>query len=176
VQGIVDIKEMTCAEKYARILVHTKLLETFVPSFLGKHLGDNAIMELRRKWGKVVDPIPDNASDETMYEIGYRNWIRQWGDAVNFVRDKLGEEGVEQFTRADIDALKKENSGPALMLLKLARAFSPSYAFPLTAKQSEEISSKSRLAQFRQRYKRFPTLGMKVDVVTDDNGYWKIAL
>lgn len=23
---------------------------------------------------------------------------------------------------------------------------------------------------------RFPALGMKVDVVTDDNGYWKIAL
>ena len=41
---------------------------------------------------------------------------------------------------------------------------------------SEEISPKSRLAQFKQRYKRFPTLGMKVDVVTDDNGYWKIAL
>jgi hypothetical protein len=42
--------------------------------------------------------------------------------------------------------------------------------------QSNEISSKSRLAQFKQRYKRFPTLGMKVDVVTDNNGYWKIAL
>jgi hypothetical protein len=41
---------------------------------------------------------------------------------------------------------------------------------------SEEISPKSRLAQFKQHYKRFPTLGMKVDVVTDDNGYWKIAL
>jgi hypothetical protein len=42
--------------------------------------------------------------------------------------------------------------------------------------QSEEISSKSKLAQFKQRYKRFPALGMKVDVVTDDNGYWKIAV
>lgn len=40
----------------------------------------------------------------------------------------------------------------------------------------EEISPKSRLAQFKQRYKRFPTIGMKVDVVTDDNGYWKVAL
>ena len=40
----------------------------------------------------------------------------------------------------------------------------------------EEISSKSRLAQFKQRYKQFPKAGLKVDVVTDDNGYWKIAL
>ena len=45
-----------------------------------------------------------------------------------------------------------------------------------TKPQGEEISSKSRLAQFKQRYKRFPALGMKVDVATDDNGYWKIAL
>ena len=42
--------------------------------------------------------------------------------------------------------------------------------------QSDEISPKSRLAQFKQHYKRFPTIGMKVDVVTDENGYWKIAL
>ena len=41
---------------------------------------------------------------------------------------------------------------------------------------AEEISPKSRLAQFKQHYKRFPKIGMKVDVVTDDNGYWKIAL
>jgi hypothetical protein len=46
------------------------------------------------------------------------------------------------------------------------------FSKPLT----EEISSKSKLPQFKQRYKRFPTLGMKVDVVTDDNGYWKTAL
>jgi len=45
-----------------------------------------------------------------------------------------------------------------------------------TKPQSDEISSKSRLAQFKQRYKRFPALGMKVEVVTDDNGYWKIDL
>jgi len=32
------------------------------------------------------------------------------------------------------------------------------------------------ISQFKQHYKRFPTIGMKVDVVTDENGYWKIAL
>jgi hypothetical protein len=41
---------------------------------------------------------------------------------------------------------------------------------------SEEISPKSKLARFKLRYKRFPTLGIKIDVVTDDNGYWKKAL
>ena len=42
--------------------------------------------------------------------------------------------------------------------------------------QGEEISPKSRLAQFKQRYKQFPKLGLKVDVVTDENGYRKVAL
>jgi hypothetical protein len=42
--------------------------------------------------------------------------------------------------------------------------------------QSNEISPKSRLAQFKQRYKRFPALGMKVDIETDDSGYWKIVI
>ena len=41
---------------------------------------------------------------------------------------------------------------------------------------SEEISPKSRLAQFKQHYKQFPKVGLKVDVLTDENGYWKIAL
>ena len=42
--------------------------------------------------------------------------------------------------------------------------------------QGSEISPKSKLAQFKQRYKQFPKTGLKVDVVTDENGYWKIAL
>jgi hypothetical protein len=42
--------------------------------------------------------------------------------------------------------------------------------------QNHEISSKSKLARFNIRYKHFPKLGMKVDVETDENGYWKIIL
>ena len=42
--------------------------------------------------------------------------------------------------------------------------------------QSDSISPKSRLAQFKEKYKQFPKTGMKVDIVTDENGYWKIAL
>ena len=37
--------------------------------------------------------------------------------------------------------------------------------------QGDEISPIGRLAQFKQHYKQFPKVGLKVDVVTDDNGY-----
>ncbi|HKM77262.1 MAG TPA: hypothetical protein VJZ32_12685 [Candidatus Bathyarchaeia archaeon] len=41
---------------------------------------------------------------------------------------------------------------------------------------SKQISPKSRLAQFKQRYKQFPKIGMKVDVLANDAGYWKLDL
>jgi hypothetical protein len=90
---------------------------------------------LKSAWEKVVEPVPDNASDETKYEIVYHNWIRQWESVFNLIRTQLGEEDVEEFTRADVNALKKENSGPALLLLKVMQVLSPSFAFSLTAKQ-----------------------------------------
>ena len=39
-----------------------------------------------------------------------------------------------------------------------------------------EISPKNKLAQFKHRYKQFPKLGMRLDVVMDENGYLKIAV
>ena len=132
---MVKIKDMPFAEKYAHALEYTKLLETFVPTLLRKHLGDKAVMELKSRWEKVVEPIPNNASDETKYEVTYRNWVRQWEGAFNLIRAQLGEEGVEEFTHADINTLKKENSSPALLLLKVLQALSPSFAFSLTSKQ-----------------------------------------
>ena len=40
----------------------------------------------------------------------------------------------------------------------------------------EQLQHKAKVSDFKQRYKQFPKLGMKVDVVTDENGYCKIAL
>jgi len=48
--------------------------------------------------------------------------------------------------------------------------------YPELLATKTEISSKSKLAQFKQRYKSWPKDGMKVGVETDENGYWKIAL
>ncbi len=132
---MVKIIEMPFSEKYTHALEYTKLLQTFFPPLLRKHLGDTAIIALQSTWRKVVEPILDGASDEAKYEIAYHNWIRQWESAFNIIRDQLGEEGVEEFKRADVNVLEKENSGPALLLLKVMQALSPSYAFSLTAKQ-----------------------------------------
>jgi len=39
---------------------------------------------------------------------------------------------------------------------------------------TKQITAKTVMAQFKHRYKQFPKVGMKGDVVTDANGYWKM--
>jgi len=41
---------------------------------------------------------------------------------------------------------------------------------------SKEISAKSNLAQFKQRYEQFPKIGMQVDVIANNEGFWKLDL
>lgn len=41
---------------------------------------------------------------------------------------------------------------------------------------SKEISAKSNLAQFKERYEQFPKIGMLVDVVANAEGFWKLDL
>jgi hypothetical protein len=39
---------------------------------------------------------------------------------------------------------------------------------------TKQITSKTIMAQFKLRYKQLPKSGVKVDVVTDANGFWKM--
>lgn len=54
---------------------------------------------------------------------------------LSFIRKRLGEDGIEQLKRADVEALKRENASPALLLLRLVRIVSPGLAFSMIAKQ-----------------------------------------
>ena len=47
----------------------------------------------------------------------------------------MGEDGIEKLKLANVEALKKETAGPALLLLKLVRAISPGSAFIVINKQ-----------------------------------------
>jgi len=53
----------------------------------------------------------------------------------NFIRKQLGEDGIEQLKRADVEALKRQIPGPALFLLRLVRAISLGSAFKMIANQ-----------------------------------------
>jgi len=79
--------------------------------------------------------ISEDMSYEQKYEIAFGNWVRKEGSALNFVRDNLGDKGVEGFRNNELEALKRKESGPALYLLKLIKILSPQAAFRLFAKQ-----------------------------------------
>jgi hypothetical protein len=132
---MVKIKEMPYREKYENVLDTMKLDDSFFRSFVQESLGDQAVIELEKIWQEGIKPIPPDASFEKKYEIVYSNWV--WGgkSVFAFVRKRLGEDGIEQVKRGYVRMLKQENTGPALFMLGLIRAFSPSSAFMMIGKQ-----------------------------------------
>jgi len=127
-----EVKEMPYEEKYAQVIDNMKLDETFILTLVQKHLGDQAVAELKTIWQEGAKPIPEGASFEEKYEIAYSNWIWMAKSAYSFIRKQMGEEGIKEFERAEVEALKRKNAGPALFLLGLIRAFSPGSAFTMT--------------------------------------------
>jgi hypothetical protein len=132
---MMKVKEMPYSEKYAKVIDNMKFDETFILPFVLKHLGDQAVSLFKETWLKGVKPIPESASFEEKYEIAYSNWIWMVKNAYSFIRNQLGEDGIKKFERAEIEALKRKNAGPALLLLKFVRLFSAGTAFTMTAKQ-----------------------------------------
>ena len=132
---MVKIKEMPYNEKLASVLDSIKLEESFIPSFVRKSLSEKSVDRIREIWSEGIRLIPENASDEEKYEIAYSNWIWMGRNTFKFVREHLGEEGLEQLKRADVEALKRENANPALLFLNMIRTFSPGLAFSMTAKK-----------------------------------------
>jgi len=132
---MVRIKEMPYSEKYAKVIDNMKFDESFMFPFVQKHLGDQAVSELKGIWQKGFKPIPEGASFEEKYEVAYGNWIWLAKNIFLFVRKQMGEDGLKKFERAEVEALIKKNATPALILLKIIRLFSPGRAFAMTCKQ-----------------------------------------
>jgi hypothetical protein len=132
---MVKIKEMPYSEKYAKVIDYMKFDETFFLPFVQKHLGNQAVVELKKIWQEGAKPIPETATFEEKYEIAYGNWIWSEKNAFSFIRKQMGEDSIKKLERAGVEALIKKNASPALFLLKLIKLFSPGTAFAMTAKQ-----------------------------------------
>jgi hypothetical protein len=132
---MVRIKEMPYSEKYAKVIDNMKFDESFIFPFVQRHLGGQAVSELKGIWQKGFRPIPEGASFEEKYEVAYGNWIWLAKNIYLFVRKQMGEDGLKKFERAEVEALIKKNASPAFLLLKFTRLFSPGTAFAMTSKQ-----------------------------------------
>jgi hypothetical protein len=132
---MVKVKEMPYSEKYAKVIDNLKFDETFILPFVQKHLGDQAVAEVRKTWQEGMKSIPAGGSFEEKYEVAYANWIWLAKNIYPFIRKRMGEDGLKKFERAEVEALIKKNANPALFMLKIIRAFSTVTAFAMTAKQ-----------------------------------------
>lgn len=132
---MVEVREMPYTEKYARVLDGIKHDE-YVPAFIEEHLGQAAADEYRQTCESGIQPVPEGASPEEKYEIAYKNWMWISSTAFSFVRERMGEAGLEKLVRFGADLLKRENAKPSLYLLRMIRAISPGLAFEMVAKQS----------------------------------------
>jgi len=130
-----QVKEMPYSEKYAKVMDSIKFDEAFIFPFVREQLGDQSVGELKGIWQKGFKPIPEGASFEEKYEVAYGNWIWLAKNIYPYIRMQMGEDGIKKFERAEVEALKKKNASPALLLLKFIRFFSPGTAFAMTCKQ-----------------------------------------
>lgn len=130
---VVKIKEMPSKEKYANVMAAIKQA-SYVSGFIEKNLGSQALAEYQEESEKGIKPIPENASDEEKYEIAYGNFMRL-GFVFGFVRQRLGEDGLQKLIRTDVDEMKRANASPALVLVKLIKAIAPGAAFTMMAKK-----------------------------------------
>jgi hypothetical protein len=130
-----NIKVMPYEDKFEIVMDNIKFAESLAADFIEEHLGYAAKTELQRLYRKGISDIQEDASFEEKYEAAYKNWIWIAKSDFKFIRDRMGEAGIELFEGADVEALKRKNASPSLYMLSFIRAISPGAAFKMTAKE-----------------------------------------
>ena len=129
------LKEMPYREKLDYVVGNIEFGKKITADFIDEHLGYDAKTKLQMKWQSGITPIPEDASFEERYETAYKNWIWIGKTDFAFIREQMGEAGIEKFERVEVEAIKRKNASPALYFLRFIRAVSPGTAFEMTAKQ-----------------------------------------
>lgn len=131
---MVSVKEMPYSEKYDGVLFYYQILEGFAPRLVKEELGEKKVAELRDIWKNESETIPVDASDQDRYEIAYRNFMRNWVSAHNFMREHRDEIGATRFLQEAVSGWRHRYSGDA-RLLRLVGSLSRKTAFQTLAKQ-----------------------------------------
>lgn len=129
-----DFKAMSYSEKYDNVLNSIRFGERLTEDFVRRNLGDQASADLRKAYQDEFKPIPEGASAEEKYETAYGNWHRMGTANLGFIRERLGEDGIDRFADCEVEALVRENASPSLLVLSVIRALAPKTAFNMTAK------------------------------------------
>ena len=130
-----EIKKMSYKKKYSCVQKSIELDYQYIPSFVQRTLGGDAVYKLRNTWQERLRNIPGDMPAEEKYERAYSNWIWIARNTYSFIRERLGESGVEQFERAEIEELKRKYSGMTIYALNTIALVSPGFASMMITKQ-----------------------------------------
>ncbi len=131
---MIEIPEMSYAEKLEDIQQMQRLVETFAPKLARGDFGDEKAKELRKIWAEESIQIPPEATDEESYEIAYRNLLQNWMSGKNFMQKYGGGLAVRNYVKAATKAYKDQYSNYALPIKVIGRV-SPKTAFKMLAKR-----------------------------------------
>jgi hypothetical protein len=130
-----EIKRMSDKKKYSCVQNGIELAYEYIPSFVQRNLGGDAVDKLRNTWQEGLRRIPEDTPVEEKYERAYSNWIWIARNTYSFIRERLGESGVEQYERAEIEELKRKYSGKTMYALDAIAMVSRDFASMLITKQ-----------------------------------------
>lgn len=132
---MVKVKEMTNEVKFNMVQDNIRHFEAFGPQFIKSQLGEQEAAEHQKIMRSGCNAIPDKSSFVEKYEAAYANFIWMARNNFNFIREKMGEEGIEHFKRMQVNELKKKNAGAGVFFLNLIRAIAPGTAFMMANKE-----------------------------------------
>ncbi len=167
---VLESKEMPYSEKLGGILVYTQMSENFALRLVKEELGAERANELRRMWNQEIELIPEGASDKDKYEIAYRNFMRKWVHAMNFMTTHKGDAGTSKFMHAAIDAWKQKYATRAV-LLKFVGSISRKAAFRmLTKRMAYQLQAFSPFSVTEQNEDRMVLSVSPCKILSDQNG------
>ncbi|HEX9907393.1 MAG TPA: hypothetical protein VGB78_02865 [Thermoplasmata archaeon] len=130
-----QVKEMPFEEKLQSVRDYIALTESVVFPLVRRRLGEDVVQELRGMWDKGTHELPDDAGAKDKYEQEYADWINKYATSYDFIRERLGNSGIEELEHEVVEALKRMNASLALSVLGLVRAVSKVRAFRMLKSQ-----------------------------------------
>lgn len=128
------IKVMPFEEKIEKVKENIDFAEQITGEFVRDKIGNRAFAELYTCWKDGQKTIPRETPVDQQYEIYYSNWINTGVENFRYIREHLGEEGLKQYERHFVEALKQKTVNANLILLSVLHLFSPAIAFRIIAR------------------------------------------
>ncbi len=129
------MKQMPLNKKYSCAAQSVRRATRYVMAFMQPRLNEHDFREFRDTWNSNMLSVRGAENVGERYDVVYRNWIWLARYTYSSVRARLGEQGIRQFERAEIEAMTRSTNKATLLALGLLKTIAPGMSFKLVATQ-----------------------------------------